>query len=385
MIQVPKGEADHAIRKVTREKIALNEKVIILSDDASLILGVPLTVCIASPSRLSLRRSNNTSRIQLFGPIIPIETFVTELRRVTMARIVVKDKILSSFAKKNPITESMLVHIAALLGGDHDNCDFEKDSNPFIMNKFLSKLFLEHKIDDDIKNDRLIAAAAIVILWKANELYSDVKITLTRVMGEIIDCAKLMTNRARNHFDSFNGLIFGISRTVFQGSYFDANNVGMMNVENLVSCLRSRLLESSNSNSRVCDTQYHYGKWGLWCSTLEPRGESTELILSPLTSLVRQARFMKDIDVSLVLDDNVILENAQAFNVWMKSAFTATNADTQISTLIANDDDNNVDDDEDEEFNCELPHKAPNTGTSTNLINILLTILFCLFYNRIFL
>lgn len=378
VMQVSRGEADQAIRRMSLEKIALKEEVIILSDDASLILGIPFTAAIASPTRLSLRKlphaaSNlvDSGRIQLFGPIFSIQQFVTALHRAALERIKVDDKNLKTFAKECLITEDMLVHIAALLGGDHDNCDFDIESNPFIMNKFLSKLFLKHGTNDDTKDDRLIAAAALVIMWKANESYFGASINLAKVMTVVIDIAKQMSDPAKNVFSSFNRPIFGISRTVFQGSYHDANNVGKMSGGMLESCLKSRLLESSN-DSLEHHTQYHYGRWGLWCSTLEPKGESTELILSPIISLVRQAHYMRGGDVPLVLNDdnlNLRLDSAQEFNLLITTIFIAANAVSNVSSTVANTAGN---DDSDDEWNSEL---APSTkGASTNLMNIHVTI-----------
>jgi hypothetical protein len=185
-------------------------------------------------------------------------------------------------------------------------------------------------------------------------------------MTEIIDCAKQMIG---NHFSSYNGSIFGMSRIAFEGSYHDAKNVANMKGGRLESCLKNRLLESSNSSVQG---QHYNSRLGLWCSTLEPRGESTELILSPLISLVKQALYMRSADESLMLnDDNLILENPQAFNAWIRTVFDALHPVANDPPAIADTavDDDNEEEDDDDDYNWELP-STTTVGTPVIFMDI---------------
>lgn len=56
-----KGEADVEIRRLCRELTANGDDVIVLSNDASLIVGIPDSVYVASASKLSLVRNATTT------------------------------------------------------------------------------------------------------------------------------------------------------------------------------------------------------------------------------------------------------------------------------------------------------------------------------------
>ena len=66
---VCKGEADVEIRRLCRELIANGDDVIVLSNDASLILGIPDTVYVANASKLSLVRNSDTKSGKKFFDI----------------------------------------------------------------------------------------------------------------------------------------------------------------------------------------------------------------------------------------------------------------------------------------------------------------------------
>lgn len=66
---VCKGEADVEIRRLCRELIANGDDVIVLSNDASLILGIPDTVYVANASKLSLVRNSDTKSGEKFFDI----------------------------------------------------------------------------------------------------------------------------------------------------------------------------------------------------------------------------------------------------------------------------------------------------------------------------
>ena len=53
------GEADAEIRRLCRELVANGDDVIVLSNDASLIVGIPDSVYVANASKLSLVRNND--------------------------------------------------------------------------------------------------------------------------------------------------------------------------------------------------------------------------------------------------------------------------------------------------------------------------------------
>ena len=58
---VCKGEADVEIRRLCRELTANGDDVIVLSNDASLIVGIPDSVYVANASKLSLVHNANAA------------------------------------------------------------------------------------------------------------------------------------------------------------------------------------------------------------------------------------------------------------------------------------------------------------------------------------
>ena len=59
------GEADSAIRRLCRENQAAKQNTIIISDDASLLIGIPASAFVAKPSLLVLRTNESSGGVYL--------------------------------------------------------------------------------------------------------------------------------------------------------------------------------------------------------------------------------------------------------------------------------------------------------------------------------
>ena len=159
------GEADNDIRKFAKDRALMGESVIILSDDASLILGLPSRVKVASQSRLSLRKyvfnPATPPKVVLFGSIPKIGQYCSQLG------CALESFGLSPVSRRSAFVffPEDLLDIAALLGGEHTWVDHAKNSSPFDCVEFASDFLLQQA--SPLRNEKkplrnLLVAAALV-------------------------------------------------------------------------------------------------------------------------------------------------------------------------------------------------------------------------------
>jgi hypothetical protein len=193
-----KEEADEDIRVLCRALITQGRRVCVLTNDASLILGVPSAVEIFSPSRGHLMQCSVTGAWRLQGPLLSVETMLQGLERYVRALFPV-------LPPSSRLDSTSLCYVAALLGGEGGRGSISsKAEDPYYL-LFFASSYLFHrrllvKTDFLFKNKPrlLVAAVALIMGWRGG------------LSGGYSHCSPVSTPDPVALGDHFSSLVSGV-------------------------------------------------------------------------------------------------------------------------------------------------------------------------------
>ena len=160
-------EADEDIRIMCRELVAENRRVCVLSNDASLVIGVPSAVSIFSPSRGVLVQCKDAGSWRLHGPMLTVQNMVESLERYTK-------RLFPTLPRSAHFDSTSLCYVAALLGGDGGRGTLDKEHDPFSLLYFTSDYLIHRrslKSDDFLYQNKarlLVAGVAVIMSWRGS-------------------------------------------------------------------------------------------------------------------------------------------------------------------------------------------------------------------------
>eukprot|EP01041_Mallomonas_annulata_P009363 gene9363-19419_t len=200
--KIANGEADPEIREFVRDKIKEDKKVkiIIMSEDASLILGIPsdnLSVTKFECFTLQLRNPNaslSVDNVVLKGIIYPIQNFLTRLTRRS-SKVLWNEFDLGS---KSTVTDEMLPWIAAVLDGETARIRRSQFNDPKSILIYLKKFLLprDDNRKSEISNDMLDLFVAVVLIraWKKHtgSTANDFNVCLAAIRNNALDVFQII-------------------------------------------------------------------------------------------------------------------------------------------------------------------------------------------------
>jgi hypothetical protein len=171
-------EADSDIRILARKLVAAGKEVVIMSNDASLVLGVPSCVRLLSPTRCQLNEIPGLSdTFVIHGPCPSVQSIIDALNWYIFSRF--QHCMYNTEHRLNP---SSLCLVAALLGGEEDFISPAND--PFNMVKLVSVfLFNHHSMaeTDPMRPSkvRLLIAASLLVITASQQMWLGQEIRTT--------------------------------------------------------------------------------------------------------------------------------------------------------------------------------------------------------------
>mmetsp|Transcript_14382 Transcript_14382/g.19699 ORF Transcript_14382/g.19699 Transcript_14382/m.19699 type:complete len:910 (-) Transcript_14382:129-2858(-) len=294
-------EADDFIRDFCNERIlnAPQQSLIILSNDASLILGLSGRVHIVSPSRLELRQRDtfeSTDLPVLFGAVIPVAKICDTIAQVSIYALESLGNPLNNpllqFMRTNRISSSVLLMVSCILGGEYRSVDFDDlGSKPFGADDpygviiFISNFIFEFDSSLRQRENRklcgLVCATITVMTFYAgmigNAGYPDITSTSSISKSECFDHFYLFLKEMRNCANSLinennrNRVNFAppnIFRLLFrcnQQSFFKiCVATSSIHVERMTKVLKSRLATTVKTETPSIPKVLYSSDWGTW-------------------------------------------------------------------------------------------------------------------------
>ena len=193
-------ESDPEIRAYARSKTSTNtnstssnDHVYIVSEDCSLILGIEGNISLVSPLRMRICKdqtnnttttttttTNNNNNAALYTTITPIyegkHSFCVYLKHLIHNEVKLSTKYIDT-----EFDSHCLLLLSAILGGEYESHDTNRNSDPYILIKFLPNFIFSDgspyrfqkgqnsdlpKQKNMIKLGQLISIAAVILSWK---------------------------------------------------------------------------------------------------------------------------------------------------------------------------------------------------------------------------
>lgn len=162
---VADGEADPAIRSFTRSKLEKGHTVYLMSQDASLVLGLnpEKNIFVVGLDSLSVVRSRSGDNI-LKGKIYRLQTVLTKLGECATSQNI----------NSTSVTGDMLLYVAALL--DSETADLRRGQyeSPYPLLRYIGNFLEERRVKNKFGNSE--ETKAYNIREKLNQLYTAVTI-----------------------------------------------------------------------------------------------------------------------------------------------------------------------------------------------------------------
>ena len=338
-------EADSEIRKFARKFLSsaddpdYAQEVIIMSEDASLLIGIHGNVSMTNPRYLTLKtkatvlyESATASAVDstlvsmsitvLNGPIIRISNFISILIK-ECKEYVLYNKLKNSIEYNDfTIGTKSLTLIFALIDGNHSHDDHDKDSNPFNLIRFIAYLSLPSDAEyDDFKKQpkymKLIYATILIYIYHKNDNYVHKNFNNFRV---ILNKMKLICdNRSVPPIDFYGLMNRGYKLIKLPNNknekrqlckitpFFLTSSLYFMDNIKLIEVLNKRLNETNDEN--IIHTQKYLNVTKIWNQFQFISNINYNEIIQPFLSFMKQLKLVNKINSNIEINKQLKFSN----------------------------------------------------------------------------
>lgn len=331
-------EADVLIRQLCIDLVANGEEVVVFSNDASLIVGVPDTVKLFCPRRCTLVHSDHVNGSLLKGPLVPIHLALRSLNNFLFTKFPNLGDFHNKYGCK--LSEWSLVLISALLWGEDLREWVQKDKDPFQLIVFMNSFLSSYNLTENKPLVNLISASALVLTWqfyvaknKRYHILTEDEYVIPELQDSAEGIVKEVLRVARAVLRNSQGKLFGMlpkigERRMYHPAHNTTNLVGTETKRVIVKRIYESLNEIDGHN-QLTSTLYK-GRWGAWAD-IEPLDIDTEKLVAPLRSLsteychIRKCREQAEVltqenaNSEASSDPTCISVSAVDFNKWISS------------------------------------------------------------------